>query len=589
MTQIAPPSANPLEPITVTLDQRLVAELPRLFGGFGPMLRELFQNAFRAGAQNVTITSGASTLVFSDDGRGITEPAILFRAGATGWDESEVISPAGLGIFAMLNPSIVSSLTVRSRNWEISTTPRDALALEAITPRAAPDIAGTEVRLAFTDALAQPKELKTALEDARGLYPFAVSWNSELLSAPTQPRNQPTSLTITTPDGEISLSTTMFQLGRVLYPGGVIWEHRAIRSDYKNSHQDALGRAITDSYLIFTPATDSAVRPKLPDRSGIEDNQIWTDTKWRLVNALKTEIIARATRESEHWNPEFTLSDIQNGELFHVSDDILHEVLLALGYKPCDTQTAQLEQMYDNLDGEGVQFEDSFETYYTKDAILVRDDSAELVGNALIELGVPEPTSSRKRYSLDPNGQGITLKEEYKNNANSDAPEGGWLSIALSITLNDGSSLPCLIDPQGDTVIIAGVLKTAWQTLHGPLKNEIIAAVVRHQCWNGDASVHELEWFDDRDLDAHKVLSSLERELLRLHGVDAQTAYTKIDSLEHSLTALETSRTALEPVKKRHEQQHANGISAITDQLKALTELLSEELAALRRSVNPLE
>ncbi len=124
MTQfIATPPADPLEPITVTIAPRLVAELPRFFGGFKPMLRELFQNAFRAGTQRVTITSSASFLVFADDGRGITDLAILFCAGATGWNETDVKNPAGLGVFSLLNPSIVSNLSIRSRNWEVSTTP----------------------------------------------------------------------------------------------------------------------------------------------------------------------------------------------------------------------------------------------------------------------------------------------------------------------------------------------------------------------------------------------------------------------------------------------------------------------------------
>ncbi len=120
-----------------------------------------------------------------------------------------------------------------------------------------------------------------------------------MLPAPNHPHDQPRTLTITTPDGEVSLSDSLFGLGRIL-----IWEHRVINAAYSDDRQDALGHAITNSHIIFTPNAGCEVRPKLPDRSGVENNQVWTETKHRVVEALKAEIIARATLEAVNWKSE---------------------------------------------------------------------------------------------------------------------------------------------------------------------------------------------------------------------------------------------------------------------------------------------
>src|SRR5687767_5089891 len=93
---VGPPNptmhAHPFPPvIQARLSDRLIGELPRFFGGRLPAFRELFQNAFRAGAKRVNITLEGQVLVVEDDGAGCPDPQLLLAAGTTGWDESKVV------------------------------------------------------------------------------------------------------------------------------------------------------------------------------------------------------------------------------------------------------------------------------------------------------------------------------------------------------------------------------------------------------------------------------------------------------------------------------------------------------------------
>jgi len=60
-------------------------------GGWRAELRELFQNAYRAGARNVTLTQERNVLTFADDGVGCDEPQLLLAAGATGTRYSSIV------------------------------------------------------------------------------------------------------------------------------------------------------------------------------------------------------------------------------------------------------------------------------------------------------------------------------------------------------------------------------------------------------------------------------------------------------------------------------------------------------------------
>lgn len=65
-------------------------------------IEEALQNAQRAKATEVRITTGEDEIVISDNGNGLTDPESLFTMSKTGWDEDTVNdqSPFGLGFFS---------------------------------------------------------------------------------------------------------------------------------------------------------------------------------------------------------------------------------------------------------------------------------------------------------------------------------------------------------------------------------------------------------------------------------------------------------------------------------------------------------
>lgn len=52
------------------ISQNILTKVPRYFGSPQAILRELFQNSWRAGARNVDITYQGNALRFTDDGCG---------------------------------------------------------------------------------------------------------------------------------------------------------------------------------------------------------------------------------------------------------------------------------------------------------------------------------------------------------------------------------------------------------------------------------------------------------------------------------------------------------------------------------------
>ena len=59
------------------VSKNLLTKVPRYFGAPNAILRELFQNSYRAGAKNVTITYKENILRFEDDGCGSDAQSLL--------------------------------------------------------------------------------------------------------------------------------------------------------------------------------------------------------------------------------------------------------------------------------------------------------------------------------------------------------------------------------------------------------------------------------------------------------------------------------------------------------------------------------
>jgi hypothetical protein len=141
--------------ICAKVHQKLLTKADRLFTGTleGRMI-EVLQNARRAGATKVEITSNNGLIIIQDNGAGIQDFQKLLDLGSSGWDEAieNAEDPAGVGIFSLAPREVTvesgkTRLVITQKIW----TGEPARLFETQEP-----VEGT--RLQFRD---EPWELKT--------------------------------------------------------------------------------------------------------------------------------------------------------------------------------------------------------------------------------------------------------------------------------------------------------------------------------------------------------------------------------------------------------------------------------------------
>lgn len=100
--------------IATSVAPETIAKVGRLFNGSAhDVLSELLQNARRAGASTVTITTAGShgdrLIHIVDDGSGISDPAAVVTLGRSGWSEETEKSedPAGMGVFSLAGRDVI--------------------------------------------------------------------------------------------------------------------------------------------------------------------------------------------------------------------------------------------------------------------------------------------------------------------------------------------------------------------------------------------------------------------------------------------------------------------------------------------------
>ena len=110
---------------------------------------EVLQNARRAGATAIEIQTDEDRTSVRDNGFGITDPGMILRMGASGWQKAETLAedPAGMGIFALATSGCrIQSAPSDGPGWEAELTPRSFEGEEVeIRPWARPNGPGTIV------------------------------------------------------------------------------------------------------------------------------------------------------------------------------------------------------------------------------------------------------------------------------------------------------------------------------------------------------------------------------------------------------------------------------------------------------------
>lgn len=179
----------------------LFSHLEDQFTNSSTFVRELLQNARRAGASKVWITvdDAAGTLTVADDGCGVDKPEHLFTLGRSGFAENDdglsSERPFGMGFCAALFTA--SRIRVATRGFSCDFIPKDALAFAPIAIGQG-GFDGTEVRLWLTDdridAIRHLYRLNSertvssvfehALEKEVGGFPIPVIFNGREIDRP---------------------------------------------------------------------------------------------------------------------------------------------------------------------------------------------------------------------------------------------------------------------------------------------------------------------------------------------------------------------------------------------------------------------
>lgn len=294
---------------------RFLTHLPQFFRSLSSGLSETLQNAYRAHATRVDITltrtpqDDAWVLAIQDDGPGAPDPADLFTAARTGWDESQVIEPAGMGLFALLG--LAERVTITSRlpdgsGWTATVLDTafagDAFDIVPLDPTDNPS-AFTLVAVLKPEADIRPLLRRHSWEDTpawRHAYPLTVTIHRPGVEGSVDTEVLPSRLesviatwqVLTTDVGTLYGNRDRLNQGRHLT---VVWEHRLIYANRLDlslaltTRYGALGEQIAHALprdLVWILPQDTTIRPQLPERSAIIANTAWHDAVNALADAL---------------------------------------------------------------------------------------------------------------------------------------------------------------------------------------------------------------------------------------------------------------------------------------------------------------
>lgn len=512
-----------IETITPVLDPRLIGELPRFFGGWAPMLRELLQNAYRAGATRVEVrlAEGGTSLTLTDDGRGLEHPGVLLAAGRTGWSQA-VIEPAGLGAFSVLSPELVRAASFASRGWRVRLEPERVLRGEAaVVERAATaDAAGSGLRVALElrQIRTQPA-LVADLVRARGRYPFEVALNGEAL-----PRPEPVGrIEVRVPSGRAlwvephhSFATDHHGWGYGAFFASrdlAVWEHQVIEG---SAFSEALTRAANRSacpeiaqamrrghvYFEIDPA--SGVRPKLPDRNALIAGEALERAAGEIVEALAERALEVVRERTRDW-PERIEGELDADlELSRGWPACLVPAALeSLGWKPCPTRDYAGLHFFE---GDGTECGLEEPVRWDRQAMPVRQEHVALSINLMLERGLGDRLATVAKDGADVEIEGLRHDLECPE---ADAP---WVTLASRLRVAD-LELPWLLAPDGCPALVvvgdAGAALRATRTLDGLLEHAVYAAYGEGRLWEDD-------WIEaDLEIDRARVRACLESQIAR--------------------------------------------------------------------------
>jgi hypothetical protein len=272
--------------IQAKVSGRILHKADRLFNNsHNQVLVELLQNARRAGATLVTVTTKKITdrsteIAFTDNGSGIADYEQLLSLGESGWKKEvdQVEDPAGMGLFSLVHSGVI----VRSRGREVA-IPREAFlgeeTVEVVDQKTADPEVGTT--LIFTRD-ASEDEIKRALGNVVRYGSTPVTLNGTEL-----------------PREDFLADAVLIKEVEGVRIGVLMSHHINVDRDWVNFHgmvisapwRADLGSILLDEkgestlmvYARVDVVSTSSLHLKLPDRAAVVQDEaykrVWTEVK----------------------------------------------------------------------------------------------------------------------------------------------------------------------------------------------------------------------------------------------------------------------------------------------------------------------
>jgi hypothetical protein len=406
--------------------------LPRFFGGRLAAFREIFQNAYRAGAKNVRLTLEGQTLTVEDDGQGCPDPALLLAAGETGWDEARVVEPAGLGFFSLLSKDVSASVTVESRGWRLALVPSQVLARKPVLVTTGSVTQGLRLVL----LLVEPRPERD-LEEARAYYPFTVTLNGEEV-----PRRELEGPRIETPVGSVVLTPRSFH-----HDDFAVWEHRPIRgggtfarSLQKAAHGRVQEGVLRSFALAWVAIMGCGVVPKLPDRNDLQQGPELDAAASAILASIETHYLALARQVVAKW-PDVIRGHYALGTEHEVPDWLVNThmgtaILEEFGWAVITAYRWSDPNIYFD-ESDGWRSEPSATKVLTKTFVRVKETSVAHSMNTAAVMGLNVPWAVQDDHGLE-------LKVVGRK-----GPETSWVRLARHLRVGI-YELPFLLDTDKD-------------------------------------------------------------------------------------------------------------------------------------------
>lgn len=316
-------------------EKAFFASLKHIFGSSFSVLRELMQNARRAGASRVAFDFDpqAKSLTITDDGHGIKDFSTLIDLCTSGWDDAVVAkdNPFGMGFFSLF--SSCETVTVRSQGKRL-TMAQDDIANKRHLPVVSDDLPvdnGTVIHMAGLVAkLLESSYGSTLIEqhlaaNAAG-FAIEVAYNGKVLPRPYAMDQLSAAVT---PQGAIHV---------IGIHGAGTKLHRAIDGNTKFFLQGLPiedGRRFETQFIVHLDG--QLFKPVMPDRLRLHDAKEHLQQLYAACDDVVREHLAQektnlAPKEflGKYWNAckEFKVAHLLNDIPFVPVDifEIVNEV-----------------------------------------------------------------------------------------------------------------------------------------------------------------------------------------------------------------------------------------------------------------------